>query len=202
MPGEQKEGRFLADLPPRLYCPSCGEEVEYFVMLSEGDEIIHCSICGLILQPEKKKEEARIKTLQNVIAAEDSQVLLKTLSQMMLDKKITQSVEACKNGEDFITKVMERFKQNLPISLAILDVAMPVLNGINAAVVFRAIEKGFGKTRKTPILFFTSYRCDDTFQKVLKYCAPAKYINKGTGSSPEEFAERLYQVISQLLVEQ
>ena len=192
----------MADLPSSLFCPSCGEEVEYFVMLSEGDEIVHCSVCGLILTTPEKKKEAKLKTLQNVVAAEDSQVLLKTLSRMMIDKKIAKSVEACRDGEEFITKVMERNKQNLPISLAVLDVAMPVLNGINAAVIFRAIEKGFGKKHKTPILFFTSYRCDETFQKVLKYCAPAKYINKGTGSSPEEFAERLYQVVSQLLTEQ
>ena len=190
--------------PNKLYCPSCGEDVEYFVMLSEGNELSHCSICGLILQREEPEAPAheRIKTLQNVVAAEDSPILLKTLSQMLLDRSISKSVEACKNGEEFISSVVERFKKNLPISLVILDVNMPILNGINAAVIFRAIERGFEKKRPTPILFFTSYRCDDTFKKVLKYCAPAKYINKGTGSSAEEFAQRLYQVVSQLLAEQ
>lgn len=188
----------------KLYCPSCGEQVEYFVMLSEGNELAHCSICGLILQREEpgKKTQERIKTLQNVVAAEDSPILLKTLSQMLVDRSITKTVESCKNGEEFIVSVVERLKKNLPISLVILDVNMPILNGINAAVIFRAIERGFGKKRPTPILFFTSYRCDDTFKKVLKYCAPAKYINKGTGSSPEEFAQRLYQVVYQLLAEQ
>ena len=39
-------------------------------------------------------------------------------------------------------------------------------------------------------------------EDVLKYCKPAKYINKGSGASPEQFAERLYQVIYQLLTEQ
>ena len=187
----------------KLYCPSCGENVEYFVMLTEGDELIHCSICGLILQKEEAKKPAdKLKTLQNVVAAEDSPVLLKTLSQMLLDKNITKGVDPCKNGEEFITAVVGRLKKNLPISLVILDVNMPILNGINAAVIFRAIERGFGRKRPSPILFFTSYRCDDTFKKVLKYCAPAKYINKGTGSSADEFAQRLYQVVSQLLAEQ
>jgi CheY-like chemotaxis protein len=174
-------------------------------MLTEGDEIKHCSVCGLILHEElapAAKKQAPIKTLQHVVAAEDSTVLLKTVSRMLQDKKITRSVDACKNGEEFVTTATERIKGNLPISLAILDVNMPILNGINAAVIFRALEKGFGKKRATPILFFTSYKCDDTFKKVLKYCSPAKYINKGTGSSPEEFAERLYQVVSQLLAEQ
>jgi CheY-like chemotaxis protein len=192
----------LAAQADRLFCPSCGEKVEYFVMLSEGDEIKHCSVCGLILHQEQAGEEPQLKTLQHVVAAEDSTALLKTVTRMLMDKKITKSVDACKNGEEFITMAVERIKKNQPISLAILDVNMPILNGINAAVIFRAIETGYGRKRPTPILFFTSYKCDDTFKKVLKYCKPAKYINKGTGSSPEQFAERLYQVVAQLLTEQ
>ena len=188
----------------KLFCPSCGEHVEYFVMLTDGDEIRHCSTCGLILHEEQARPTSankQMKTLQNVVAAEDSAILLKTVSRMLQDKKISKSVDACKNGEEFIATVVERIKGNHPISLAILDVNMPILNGINAAVIFRAIEKGYARKR-TPILFFTSYKCDDTFKKVLKYCQPAKYINKGAGSSPEEFAERLYQVVYQLLTEQ
>jgi CheY-like chemotaxis protein len=185
----------------KMFCASCGEQVEYFVMLSEGDEIKHCSICGLILH-QQEPEGPKLKTLQHVVAAEDSTALLKTVSRMLMDKKITKSVDACKNGEEFVGTVVERVKQDLPISLAILDVNMPILNGINAAVILRAIERGYERKRATPILFFTSYKCDDTFKKVLKYCAPAKYINKGTGSSPEEFAERLYLVVYQLLSEQ
>ena len=172
-------------------------------MLTQGDELAHCSICGLILhKAEARKPVEKLKTLQNVVAAEDSPVLLKTLSRMLVDKNITRGVEPCQNGEEFITAVVERLKKNLPISLVILDVNMPILNGINAAVILRAIERGFGKKRPAPILFFTSYRCDDTFKKVLKYCAPARYINKGTGSSSEEFAQRLYEVVCQLLAEQ
>ena len=194
----------MAQASDKLYCPSCGEQVEFFVMLNEGDEIKHCSTCGLILHEEQKiKAQAKkLKTLQNVVAAEDNTLLLKTVSHMLKDKKITKTVDATKNGEDFITTVVDRIKNDKPISLVILDVNMPILNGINAAVIFRAIEKGYGKKRPTPILFFTSYKCDDTFKKVLKYCKPAKYINKGTGASPEEFAERLYQVVYQLLSEQ
>ncbi len=188
--------------PDKLYCPSCGEQVEFFVMLSEGDEIKHCSVCGLILEDQPEPEKKELKTLQHVVAAEDNTLLLKTVSRMLRDKKISRSVDACKNGEEFITTVVDRIKSDQPISLNILDVAMPILNGINAAVILRAIEKGYDKKRLSPILFFTSYKCDDTFKKVLKYCQPAKYINKGAGTSPEQFAERLYQVIYQLLAEQ
>ncbi len=186
----------------KIFCPSCGEKVDYFVMLSGGDEIKHCSVCGLILHDEPEQAEDKLKTLQHVVAAEDNTLLLKTVSRMLQDKKIAKSVDACKNGEEFITTTVNRIKEGQPISLVILDVNMPILNGINAAVIMRAVEKGYDKKRPTPLLFFTSYKCDDTFKKVLKYCKPAKYINKGAGASPEQFAERLYQVIYQLLSEQ
>ncbi len=192
----------MANPPKKLFCPSCGEDVEYFVMVSEGEEIAHCANCGLILRTEEEAKAQKIRPLQYVIAAEDSPLLLKTISKMMQERGIAKQVESCKNGEEFITKVTERIKTNQPVSLAILDVAMPILNGINAAVIFRAVERGFDRRRLTPILFFTAYKCDDTFKKVLKYTAPAKYINKGTGSSPEQFADRLYQVVYQLLAEQ
>lgn len=186
----------------KIYCASCGEKVGFFVMLSEGDEIRHCSVCGLILHGEEAGGKKELKTLAHVVAAEDNALLLKTLTRMLQQKKISKTVDACKNGEDFITTTMNRIKNGEPISLVILDVNMPILNGINAAVIMRSIESAFGKKRLTPILFFTSYKCDDTFKKVLKYTKPAKYINKGAGASPEQFAERLYQVVYQLLTEQ
>ena len=65
----------------KLYCASCGEQVEYFVMLSEGDEIKHCSVCGLILHSEAlaAQVEDKLKTLQHVVAAEDHTEMVKIL---------------------------------------------------------------------------------------------------------------------------
>ena len=54
-------------------------------MLTEGDEIKHCSVCGLILHEEQAPVAAKpmpIKMLQHVVVAEDSTVLLKTMSRM------------------------------------------------------------------------------------------------------------------------
>ena len=62
---------------------------------------------------------------------------------------------------------------------------MPVVNGVNAAIAMRAIEKGYDLKKPIPILFFTAKQCDETFKKVLSYTTPAKYINKGTGTSPD-----------------
>ena len=40
----------------RMYCPSCGEEVDTFIMLDESGEARHCFICGLKLGGERVDE--------------------------------------------------------------------------------------------------------------------------------------------------
>lgn len=75
---------------------------------------------------------------------------------------------------------------------------MPILNGVNAAIAMRAAEKGLD-IRPVPILFFTARKCDENFPKVLDYCKPAQYVNKGVSSTPELLASRVTQVVKMLL---
>lgn len=169
--------------------------VETLAMVHSGQEEVTCSNCGVVLSAP----EAKIRTLQSVLAAEDTPLLLRKVAEMLELRKISNSVVPCKNGEEFLSQATSRLRAGLPISLVILDVQMPILNGINAAIALRAVERARNVKQRVPILFFTATRCDETFQQVLKYCAPARYINKGVGTSPEEFADRLYQVIAGLL---
>jgi CheY-like chemotaxis protein len=160
-----------------------------------GNEEATCSNCGIIIGGP----HSHIKTLQSILAAEDTPLLLRKVAEMLELKKIAHNVVPCRDGEEFLEQATSRLRAGLPVSLAILDVQMPILNGVNAAIALRAVERARNVSQRIPIIFFTSTRCDETFQKVLKYCAPARYINKGAGSSPEEFADRLYQVIAGLL---
>jgi CheY-like chemotaxis protein len=87
------------------------------------------------------------------------------------------------------------------VSLCILDIRMPVFNGVNAAMALRSIEKGFERPRKTPILFFSTVKCDDTLREVLRFTSPSRYINKGASDSPDQLADRLLEVVQRLLQE-
>jgi len=172
--------------------------VATLIMVSSGDEELSCSNCGMVLSAPRLK----IKTLQSVLAAEDTPLLLRKVAEMLEVRKVSHTVIPCKNGEEFLSQATSRLRAGLPISLAILDIQMPILNGVNAAIALRAVERAHNVKQRVPILFFTAARCDETFQQVLKYCAPARYINKGAGSSPQEFADRLYDVIAGLLSRQ
>ncbi|HEY4717132.1 MAG TPA: response regulator [bacterium] len=181
---------------PKAYCPSCGEDVEVFVMLHMGEEKSHCSLCGLVLEKEDLQEK---KSLDMIVIAEDSAVLRNLVSELLITKKISKSVVGCADGKEFISTITDRLKKNMPFNIVILDVNMPQINGVNAAKTFRVLEESFGKKFKTPILFFSVVRCDENFKKFLDFIKPAAYLNKGNSSNPDDLAKRVLDVISRIL---
>lgn len=166
-------------------------------MFVEGDEVARCPDCGLTLSDYAEDEHFRI--LEKVIIAEDSTALINRIAQILEERRMAEWVTKCADGSEFLTRFVEQLEQKRTTNLVILDVNMPIINGVNAAIAMRAIEKGYDVKKPVPLLFFTAKQCDETFKKVLSYTKPAKYINKGVGASPDEFADRLYQVLSHLL---
>jgi CheY-like chemotaxis protein len=139
--------------------------------------------------------------LETVITVEDSSLISAILNDVLVGQGLTSRVLAYKNGYEFLGRYVRERKKQTRIGLVFMDVKMPILNGISAAVGMRAHEKAQGLSA-VPILFFTSKRCDDMFRKVLVHCAPAMYINKGTSTSPEHLQDRINKVIRQLLREE
>jgi CheY-like chemotaxis protein len=181
----------------RMYCPSCGQDVETFVMLQDGDERHFCFLCSSPLS--EKPEQVPMKTLDTILVADDSAVFREVLKDKLSEKQVAKNVIMSGNGEEILTLFTNRLSKKQPISLVILDIRMPVFNGVNAAMAIRGVEKGFETRRRVPILFFSSVVCDETLREVLKHCTPARYINKGSSSSPDELAQRLYEVVCRLI---
>ena len=188
----------MSDPGAKLYCPSCGEQVETFIMLDESGESHHCFICGVKLDGGSGRS---VKSLEMMLIAEDSMVFREVLTDKILELGLAGEVETANDGEEFIALFTRRLVRGQPVSLAVMDIRMPGMNGVNAAMAMRAIERGMERKRLVPILFFSSVRCDDTLRDVFKHCAPARYINKGNAASPEELSERLVEVINGLLAE-
>lgn len=180
----------------RAYCPSCGEEVDVFFMISGGEERPHCSQCGLILQVVKEKPPRALETL---VIAEDSYSLRNALADVLKGRGIAKEVIGCADGKEFLAKITDLFKANRSVNLVILDVNMPNIDGINAAKTLRALEEGFKRKGHIPILFFSVVRCDDNFKRFIQILKPAAYLNKGKEASPEQLAERVYEIIKRLM---
>lgn len=134
------------------------------------------------------------KTLGTVLSAEDTPGIRTALHDALIAKQIAKTVVSTENGFEALIAFHKAMRQQVKLDLLVLDVNMPILDGINLAVCIRAAEKAAG-VNKHPILFFTSNICDDSFKRALEYLTPARYINKGEGNTGMEFGERLATVL-------
>jgi CheY-like chemotaxis protein len=150
------------------------------------------------LEKDEPESEAGVPPLEVILIAEDSELLRRMLGDMLVEKGLTSNVATSKNGFEAVSTYVRQRNDNTRLGLVILDVKMPVLNGIAAAVALRSFEKGMGIS-PVPILFFTSKRCDATFRKAISYCRPAMYVNKGASQSAAHLQDRVSKVIDQLL---
>lgn len=177
------------------FCPACGENVETYIVDRHGTKEVCCMHCGMIVEG---LSSLKAVSAGLAIIADDSPVIRERLKEMLLSEGLATEVLSSKDGFDFISVFTSKVKGNQAVSLIVLDVEMPMLNGVNAAMAIRALEKGI-PINPTPILFFTSQKCDEHFQKVLAYCKPAEYVNKGVSTTPELLTSRVSQVARVLL---
>ena len=187
----------------KSFCHGCGEHVDTYLVSREtgagpsnSKQDKCCIFCGM---PVVKLSSKKVIPVNNIIVADDSPMIREMLKDILTDENLARNVTCCDHGADFLSTFTGMAMEGEPPALAVLDLAMPVLNGVNAAIAMRAIEKPLGLL-PAPILFFTSQKCDDSFKKVLSYCKPAQYINKGVSSTPELLASRVRNVIIQLLM--
>jgi CheY-like chemotaxis protein len=141
---------------------------------------------------------APMRTLGTVLSAEDTPAIRMALQNLLVAKGVARNVVSVENGFDALIAFHRATRAGAQLDLLILDVNMPILDGINAAVCVRAAEKAAG-TPPHPILFFTSNVCDEPFRRALEYLAPARYLNKGQAASGAELGERLVAVLQNLL---
>jgi CheY-like chemotaxis protein len=200
----------VEDSNKKQYCPSCGEYVDTYsvdrggvvgqggvVTATDRHEDVCCIFCGMIVEDKAKDE---VMPAKSILICDDSAMIRELLSDVLRNNNLSEKVVASSDGSDFITLFSKNVSEKTPFSLVVLDVAMPILNGINAAIAMRAIEKAL-QMKATPILFFTAHKCDDNFKKVLSFCKPALYINKGVSSTPDQLGARIGHVSEQLLRE-
>jgi CheY-like chemotaxis protein len=179
----------------KKYCHGCGTMVSVYTMMSAGGEEDRCQVCSSIIMEEAPRSDSI--NLGRIYVVEDTTLLREMIKDIVLVKGLAEEVQACKNGAEFMSYLTRDLIRKNPPSLVMLDVVMPLLNGVNAAVAMRSVERAFGDS-KIPILFFTVRPCDDTFRKILKYCTPAMFINKGQDASPDKMQTRVEAVVSQI----
>jgi CheY-like chemotaxis protein len=179
-----------------MYCPACGDQAATETVERDGQSVSQCTTCGLALQ---STQALPYKPIGEILFADDSDLLRVAIEDVLLEKRLASSVLAAVNGQDFLEKFARRVREGNPVDLIMLDVQMPVMNGFNAAVAVRAIERANDMPARTPLIFFSSQPCDEKARRVLEFCGRAIYVNKVASPNLAELAGRVEQVLINLL---
>ena len=179
------------------FCQGCGENVETHRVAIEGGVDRRCVYCGLVLD----SRQTALTTHDRAITVDDSPLLRDVLSDLLVERGIARAVTACRDGSEFLAAFTESLAKRQPPGFLVLDVQMPIINGVHAALAARAIEKGFGRP-PIPIVFFSVTKCDESFRRVLQHCAPAGYLNKDTAPTPEAIGDRLSAILRRMTLKQ
>ena len=184
-----------APSPATYYCPSCGERVfTYSAHAADRDEV-RCGYCGLLLE---MTESVRPVPTGCVIVVDDDEFFRNLLADLLTQEGLAAEVLSCDGGASFLTQVTQRFRQEKPLRLAILDIVMSPLDGVASALALRALERGFDRGAAIPILFFSGVKATEALRKHMARCAPAYYLNKGSDATPERLAERMRHIFGQI----
>lgn len=172
-----------------FHCFACGEQVEFYEVNLGTAKEIRCIRCGL---PLEKRTTAAAVRFSRVLVADDSTFFTEGLETFLRGRNLAGAVTTAKDGAEAVERFAAGLKAREPHALVILDVLMPRLNGIQAAVAIRAVERGFGG-RSADLLFLSFRGIDPNLQPLLTELAPAYYLNKGAGG--ELLGKRLEEVL-------
>jgi CheY-like chemotaxis protein len=178
------------------YCPACGTTGPSASSRRDDRNVVECASCGLTLDTSRPTPW---QPIGEVLVADDSDLLRVAVEDILLDKKLARAVTGAKNGQDLLELFTQRLRDGRPAELVMLDVKMPIMNGFNAAIALRAIERAFGVTGGVPILFFSAQACDATARKVVDFVGRAIYVNKDASPNLAALAQRLEQVLVNVL---
>lgn len=196
-----------------VFCPDCQVEVEAIVALGpDGQSLSKCTICGVEIKESAEAfvdnsisldemslidQSISIPNMDLIILVGYTPSVRQVLLNKMTEQQMAREVIPCSNGEDMIKEVIKRLsKKNGNIDLLVTDVPMPFLNGINAAIGLRAIERTYPDHDLIPVLFLTNKPCDDTFKKVIRFLSPAKYATLGPVDDKDKLIKHLVRIIT------
>jgi CheY-like chemotaxis protein len=200
------------------YCLCCGEEVAFNRVEREGKVEFTCMFCGFPLSFEEKtivpmqniaeevtqKPAARAPAqtaggggqLRYILMADDSKFTRKIIKDLLVEKKLANEILDFENGLELTSAFAKLITEGKAADAAIiLDINMPVMDGISAAKFIRNIESERGLPH-IPIAFFSSVKADDNLRNTLAELAPANYVNKASDPNPDKLAERVEQLLT------
>jgi CheY-like chemotaxis protein len=196
------------------YCICCGEDVSFNRIERDGRMELTCMYCGFPLPIDDEKMIAaeqdntaqvaaqepavapKRERMEYVFIAEDSKFTRKMIKEVLSEKKTADEIMDFENGLE-LTSAFAKLVSEKKITDAaiIIDINMPVMDGVSAAKFIRNIESQQGLPH-LPIAFFSAVKADENLRKIMAELAPAYYVNKASDPDPDKLVERVEKLLS------
>ena len=180
------------------YCLCCDEEVPFSTVTRNERIEVTCIYCGFTLDVKIVQEPQKPAEKGHALIADDSKYTRKIIEELLKEKKYSEHVQSFENGLMLITAYSKLLSEKQRVDIAIVDLNMPVMDGLTAARMMRADETRHG-SRPVPIIFFSAEKADDNLKKQMETLGHANYMNKGTEPDPDALAARVEMLISYLM---
>ena len=142
---------------------------------------------------------ANLRKMKRVFIVEDANLLRRIVKDLLSERNLFEEVIDCEDGETFVEAYAKSLADGVRPGLVVLDINMPRLDGLDAALAMRAIETAMDIKRRTPILFFSTRVSDESFKAFLRDIGSARYIRKGEDGDSERLGSRLLAVLERLI---
>ncbi len=179
------------------YCLCCGENVPCNYIERHERRELTCAYCGFTLDVQKLWEPSRASG-GYVLVADDSKYVRNIIIDALKTSKFFANALACENGLELTTTFSKLVAEKASIDIAIIDLNMPIMDGLTAARTIRAIESQHSLSA-TPIIFFSVAKADDALKAQMELLSPASYMNKGSDPDPDSLAKRVEQLVGYLV---
>lgn len=180
------------------YCLCCDEQVPFSVIERDQKREARCVYCGFTVDVQKLWEIGKNRGKGCALVADDSRYTRRIILDVLNETKYWESVESFENGAELISAYAQMLSDRKRVDVVILDLNMPVMDGLIAARTIRTIEAQEG-AEKVPLVFFSSAKADENLRKQMEIMSPAHYMNKSADPDPDKLAIRVEQLVNYIL---
>jgi CheY-like chemotaxis protein len=179
------------------YCLCCDEQVPFGVVVRNERREVTCNYCGFTLDVEASAEPLKTEREGYALIADDSRYTRKIIAELIAERKFSANVMSLENGVEFVTAYSKLLAGKKPVDVAIIDLNMPVMDGLTAARTARTLESR-NRAASVPIVFFSAEKAGEDLKKQMESLEPAYYVNKGSDPEPDKLASRVEYLLGYL----
>ena len=171
------------------YCLCCGEQVPFGTFERNERLETTCAYCGFTLdvqnlwEPKKQEPAAAVGTESYALVTDDSTYTRKIIEDILKATKFSTQILSFQNGLELISAYSKMLNEKKTIDISIIDLNMPVMDGLTAARLMRSLETQ-NSVPPTPIMFFSAEKADDNLRKQLQNLDACQLCQQGVRPGP------------------